>query len=90
MERILKFIGVDFSQNVLEHEKHVGDKIRLSPREFSTSQVRNKINHDALDAWVGFFPDELLTKLDTVAPMLRRLGYDTKKYRPTYDHLPIL
>uniref|UniRef100_A0AC35G249 Protein-tyrosine sulfotransferase n=1 Tax=Panagrolaimus sp. PS1159 TaxID=55785 RepID=A0AC35G249_9BILA len=90
MQKIINFLEIDFSQNVLEHHKHIGDEIRLSPREFSTSQVKNKINQDALDAWVGFFPDELLAKLDEVAPMLTKLGYDTKRYKPNYENLPIL
>ena len=31
MKKITDFIGVSFSENTLEHEKHIGDEIRLSP-----------------------------------------------------------
>lgn len=31
IQRILDFIHVGFHQNVLEHEKHIGNEIRLSP-----------------------------------------------------------
>lgn len=42
------------------------------------------INLEALGKWVGQIPADVLEEIDTLAPMLSRLGYDTKSYEPNY------
>ncbi|WKX99180.1 hypothetical protein Q1695_014228 [Nippostrongylus brasiliensis] len=83
--RILDFLDVPWSDDVLKHEQKIGDEIRLNPSEFSTSQVKEKVNMEALSAWYDCYTDDVLAKIDTLAPMLRRLGYDTRSRRPSYE-----
>lgn len=43
--------------------------------ERSSDQVVNPINKQALNKWVGSIPQDVLDELDTIAPMLKILGY---------------
>jgi hypothetical protein len=89
MRRILAFLDLPWSDDVLHHEQFVGsNELRLSPyaviipgeellccsKEFSTDQVVKPINLGALGSWFGYYNDELLAKLPTIAPMLAVLG----------------
>uniref|UniRef100_A0A914D070 Protein-tyrosine sulfotransferase n=1 Tax=Acrobeloides nanus TaxID=290746 RepID=A0A914D070_9BILA len=76
------------SEICLMHEKFIGKEIKLSPHEFSTSQVKKKLNKEALKSWVGFYSQDLLEKMTEIAPMLNILGYDTASATPEYDKLP--
>ncbi|KAK5983660.1 Protein-tyrosine sulfotransferase, partial [Trichostrongylus colubriformis] len=82
--RILHFLDVPWSDDVLNHQEKIGDKIHLNPQEFSTSQVKEKVNEKALTSWYGCYSDDLLKKIDELAPMLRKLGYDTSSDQPDY------
>lgn len=42
------------------------------------------INLDALTKWIDRFPKEIKSELDTLAPMLKKLGYDTQSDKPNY------
>uniref|UniRef100_A0A7I4YB25 Protein-tyrosine sulfotransferase n=1 Tax=Haemonchus contortus TaxID=6289 RepID=A0A7I4YB25_HAECO len=83
--RILHFLDVPWSDDVLSHQDKIGDEIHLNPKEFSTSQVKEKVNEKALTTWFGCYPEVLLKKIDRLAPMLRKLGYDTSTDRPDYS-----
>lgn len=37
-----------------------------------------------MNKWVGHIPDDIINELDTLAPMLKNLGYDTKSKSPNY------
>ncbi len=56
----------------------------LYRRELSTDQVNQPINTDALTKWVGNIPADVLRDMDTIAPMLERLGYDPHANPPNY------
>jgi protein-tyrosine sulfotransferase len=68
----------------LNHEKYVGKEIALSKNDISTDQVIKPINLKALNKWVGKIPEEALKTIDATAPMLSKLGYDTKSMNPDY------
>ncbi|RCN42750.1 hypothetical protein ANCCAN_11298 [Ancylostoma caninum] len=82
--RILKFLGVPWSEDVLRHQDKIGKEVKLNPIEYSTSQVKEKIYKKALTSWFGYFPDNILNDINTIAPMLRQLGYDTSARKPSY------
>ena len=84
MRKILKFLNVHWNESVLSHEKFIGNKILTSEHEISTDQVINPINLQGLNSWVGNVPEDVLNKIDELAPLLRRLGYDTKANPPNY------
>ena len=42
------------------------------------------INLEALTKWIGHIPADVRKEVDTLAPMLKKLGYDTKSDNPTY------
>jgi protein-tyrosine sulfotransferase len=84
LRKILKFLAIEWDDAVLNHENYIGNKIELSKTEISTDQVIKPINLEGLDKWVGHIPDDVLKNIDSIAPMLSKLGYDTKSERPNY------
>lgn len=52
--------------------------------ERSSDQVIKPINLEALTTWVGKFPEDVLKKVPSIAPMLVRLGYDPYTVPPNY------
>lgn len=84
MKRILEFLGIEWNDAVLQHEKLIGKEISLSKNERSSDQVIKPVNLEALNSWVGKIPAEVVAKMDTIAPMLRQLGYDPNANPPNY------
>ncbi|CAM2703287.1 unnamed protein product [Rotaria socialis] len=84
IENILKFLNLTWVDSVLHHEELIGKKISLSKTEHSSDQVIKPINLDALTRWIGHIPSDVKSEIDTLAPMLKRLGYDTQSDVPTY------
>jgi protein-tyrosine sulfotransferase len=82
--KIFSFLNITWNEAVLHHEKYIGDEITLSKVERSSDQVIKPINLQALTAWVGQIPDDVLNQMDLIAPMLRRLGYDPFANPPKY------
>ena len=80
IEKILKFLEVPWHNAVLNHENYIGKKISLSKSEKSSDQVIKPVNLEGLNSWVGNIPVKLLNELDTLAPMMKTLGYDTKSH----------
>lgn len=42
------------------------------------------VNTEALSKWVGHIPDDVISEMAEVAPMLARLGYDPQANPPDY------
>lgn len=84
MKNILNFLNISWSDNVIHHEKFIGDEISLSKVERSSDQVIKPVNLEALSSWVGKIPSDVLNQMDLIAPMLRRLGYDPFANPPNY------
>jgi protein-tyrosine sulfotransferase len=84
MRKLFKFLNIPWSDAVLNHEQFIGDEISLSKVEKSTDQVIKPVNLEALTTWVDKIPSNILDSLDTIAPMLKKLGYDTKSRSPNY------
>ena len=84
MKNIIKFLGLSWNDAVLNHEKYIGEEISLSKTEKSSDQVIKPVNLEGLNAWFDKIPDDLLNEIDTLAPMLKKLGYDTLSKRPNY------
>ncbi|CAJ0953347.1 unnamed protein product, partial [Mesorhabditis belari] len=88
MEKILKFLNEPWSEQVLEHEKHIGE-ININPLEFSSNQVVKQVYQNALHQWKGYFSDSLLHKVAQLAPMMETLGYEPKNTNPDYSQFCI-
>ncbi|UJR21142.1 hypothetical protein I4U23_024241 [Adineta vaga] len=84
IENILKFLNVSWVDSVLHHEELIGKKISLSKTEHSSDQVIKPINLEALTKWFDHIPADVRRELDTLAPMLKKLGYDTQSNTPSY------
>ncbi|CAF0817663.1 unnamed protein product [Didymodactylos carnosus] len=84
IEKILKFLNIPWVDSVLHHDELIDKKISLSKTEHSSDQVIKPINLEALTRWVGHVPDNVKNEIDTLAPMLKQLGYDTKSDNPSY------
>ena len=61
-----------------------GDEVSLSKVERSSDQVIKPVNLEALSSWVGKIPGDVLSQMDAIAPMLRKLGYDPYANPPNY------
>lgn len=52
--------------------------------ERSTDQVIKPVNLEALDSWVPSIPEDVRRDMDSLAPMLAKLGYNPHAYPPVY------
>ncbi|KAK6058625.1 hypothetical protein COOONC_03802 [Cooperia oncophora] len=75
MRRILDFLELPWNTRVLNHEDYVEEDVRLSRMERSSDQMVEPVNTDALSKWVGEIPEDVVKEMETIAPMLRRLGF---------------
>lgn len=82
-KRIFKFLQIPWNENVLHHEKHLGN-ISLSNMEKSTDQVQRPLYLDALTSWFGHIPPDIERDMPKIAPMLKKFGYDPYNPRPSY------
>lgn len=87
LRRILNFLEIEWNESVLHHENFIGDQVSVSKTEKSTDQIVRPVNQDALSSWVGHLPEDVAEDMDSIAPMLTFLGYDTKSDIQTYDRL---
>ncbi|XP_065347589.1 protein-tyrosine sulfotransferase isoform X1 [Cloeon dipterum] len=86
LQKILKFLDAPWHDSVLHHEEAI-DKpggVQLSKVERSSDQVIKPVNLEALNKWVGSFPDDVVRDMPNIAPMLAVLGYDPKDNAPKY------
>ncbi len=52
--------------------------------ERSTDQVIKPVNLEALKRWVGHIPADVQQDMESIAPMLRKLGYNPNANPPDY------
>ena len=83
---ILDFLDLPWHENVLHHERAINQPggVRVSNVERSSDQIIKPINVDALKSWVGFYDDDILNDMDSITPMLSKLGYDPWDSKPSY------
>ena len=73
LRRIAEFLGIPFSEKMVHHDQHLTN--RISAKEPSTGQVKKPLYLDALTAWYGYIPKDVERDMETIAPMLKKLGY---------------
>lgn len=54
--------------------------------ERSSDQVIKPVNLEALNKWVGAFPEDVVRDMADIAPMLSVLGYDPYANPPQYGN----
>ncbi|CAH0554965.1 unnamed protein product [Brassicogethes aeneus] len=86
MEKVLKFLDLDWDDAVLHHEDFINNGISLSKVERSSDQVIKPVNLEALTKWVGNIPEDVVRDMADIAPMLSVLGYDPYANPPNYGH----
>ena len=76
------------------YEKLILNPSEMMGRVLKFLDIENKfkfnelsISMDNLYAWFDEIPESILDKADTYAPMLAKLGYDPKDYRPKYNNM---
>ncbi|XP_043087345.1 protein-tyrosine sulfotransferase 2 [Puntigrus tetrazona] len=86
MQRVLHFLNSPWHEGVLHHEEAIGQPggVSLSRTERSTDQVIKPVNLEALTRWVGHIPADVQKDMESIAPMLRRLGYNPNASPPDY------
>ncbi len=75
MERIARFLNLEWTDSFLHHEKLIGEKIKVSEEEWSTIQIRNAIYLDSLSSWANSTWFEV-GDLNQRAGMYKVFGYD--------------
>ena len=88
LRKLTKFLDIPWSDSMLNHEKFIGERVKISESEWSTSQIIQPIYTDSINAWVGKIHNKVLKKLKNYAPMLRELGYDPLANN-SYNQSPI-
>ena len=78
LKKIVEFLDLEWSDFMLEHHKFIGNRIDVNENEWSTSQIKKPIYTESINAWRGKLPQYCLDRLEELAPMLRKLGYDPK------------
>jgi hypothetical protein len=43
-----------------------------------------QVNPEALSNWVGHIPEDILQDIETIAPMLKKMGYSSNSDQPNY------
>ena len=83
---ILDFLDLPWEDAVLHHEEHINKPggVRVSMVERSSDQIIKPINVDALTAWVGHYPQDVLADMAELAPSLAKFGYDPQANPPHY------
>ena len=76
LKKLMSYLDLRWSDNMLNHEKYIGDRVKISDSEWSASQIQKGMYTDAVNAWVGKIPDDVLSNLVETAPLLEKLGYD--------------
>jgi protein-tyrosine sulfotransferase len=71
MRSVVQFLGIEYTEKFLSHEKYVGSKIVLEPDGWSTDQVNQSIYLDSLKPWVG------QVSYSIEVPMLATFNYTT-------------
>jgi len=86
MEKILTFLELPWTEDVMHHEQQINkpNGISLSKVERSSDQVVKPVNLDALSKWVGHIPEDVITDMADIAPMLKTMGYDPNANPPNY------
>jgi len=86
LTKILKFLELDWTEDVMHHEKQINKAhgISLSKVERSSDQVVKPVNLEALSKWVGKMPDDVVEDMANIAPMLEKMGYDAHGNPPNY------
>jgi len=86
ISKITDFLDLPWDDSTLHHERNINVKggVRTSKTEKSTDQIVKPINVDALNDWVGFYDQDILNDMNTLAPMLRKMGYDPEDNDPVY------
>ncbi|CAO1409341.1 unnamed protein product [Diamesa serratosioi] len=88
MRKILKFLDIPWNASVLHHEEYINKQngVALSKVERSSDQVIKPVNLEALNKWVGAFPEDVVRDMADIAPMLSVLGYDPYANPPQYGN----
>lgn len=82
LQRVIRFLNETWTDELLRHEQHFHDEIKVSNLEWSTSQIRNKIYNNSLSSrdWLRRIPDFNPNLLDN--KVLERYGYNTSLSMP--------
>ena len=46
--------------------------------------MSKQVHSEALTKWVGQIPDDILQDIETIAPMLKKMGYCSNSDQPNY------
>ena len=83
--KVMEFLNETYTEDLLQHEKFIGDRIKLSPTEWSSDQVKKAIHRESLVEWIknpvqGY--DKAI--IDRSVPMLKMLNYTDETSKLDY------
>lgn len=74
IRKMINFLGVEWNNRVLNHEKYVQSEVKMSKSEWSKKGMQKKIYSESLKNWVGNVPnydEELVEKNITLLKFLK-------------------
>ena len=88
LKKISKFLDIQWNEAMLSHEKFIGDRVKISDSEWSTSQIKQPVYTESVNAWAGKIPIKALEQLNKYAPILQEHGYNPMANN-SYNKLPV-
>lgn len=76
LKNIINFVGEEWHDSLLNHEKYIGNEIAVSKSEWSTDQIKKSIHRDSLQLWTKHLPKNFIRDFKNFAPMLSFFNYD--------------
>ncbi len=75
MREVSSFLNLTWTDEFLNHQKYVGNKIAISNSEWSTNQIKEKIYTDSLRNWVGNIHFKSYENIAYRYPIFQEFGY---------------
>jgi protein-tyrosine sulfotransferase len=86
MRKLVKFLGVEWTDRFMHHEKYVATRIKVSEVEWSTEQIKQPVFSGALYSWMNRTADlfNLTMTVEKLAKVHRLIGYDLSQINYEY------
>lgn len=75
LERVVNFLGVKWTDELLKHQDHIGNEIAVSKTEWSSHQIVKPINTESLFSWVHGKIEMDYKQMLFIEPLLTQFKY---------------
>lgn len=75
LQRVVKFLNVKWTDELLKHQEHIGNEISISKTEWSSHQIIKPINSESLYSWVNGKIEIDYKQMKFLEPILNSFNY---------------